>query len=427
MWETRVNIIIKLLKNITDYVYILLSKRFFIICFPYVLLILSVLAFNVSYNRVNHRYSIKTFFKQNFFVTNIESQNQDDFIGKNVYFPDISSIDFSCKKNIVLILAESLESSFSKYSLTPNLDRLSLSAISNKNFDCAYGTGWTIAAITAWNFGLPLKLPDFIKGNSYGKMSFLPNATSIFEILRYNGYTTDLLMGTDSSFSNQHILFESHGEFQIRDYKYWLKKYPLSKDNQGCWGYSDKFVLSRLKEEYLKLKENYKVTKKNFILFGQTIDTHGPDGGFCPKHLRHYHDIRDAIVYFDSNIGEFIDWFNKNSNDDDILVVIGDHLMMGDWDFLNDMQRYERKIFNGIWSKEKLTHIDMTTFDPNKHVLTYDIAPTLLELAGAKLENRRYGLGESIFSSNTSEIEKFSEKELENKLSKKSLFYEELY
>lgn len=52
-----------------------------------------------------------------------------------------------------------------------------------------------------------------------------------------------------------------------------------------------------------------------------------------------------------------------------------------------------------------------------------DIAPTILQAAGAKWNNDRFGLGVSIFS----EEESFSQKEGKENLDEKLLYYSKFY
>lgn len=393
--------------------------------YSFIIFIVSVFFFNNTVKVFNNRYNIKNYFVNQAY--SYQSNNKaNDFIKEHLYYPSSDSISFNQRKNVVIILVESLESTFSKFGLLKNLDNEVLTAISNSNFDCAYGTNWTIAALTAWNFGLPLKLPKFVNGNQYGKVSFLPGAKSVFDVLKENGWSTNLVLGTDSSFSGQKTLFTTHGSFVIKDAEFWNDKYKLSDENRGVWQYSDKFVFERLKEEYLSLKKQYSNTHSPFILLGETVDTHGPDGGYCPEKHKKYNDIRDSIVYLDSNLSEFIRWFNKNSDKDTVLIVLGDHFLMGNWSFLSDSPKIsQRTIFNAFWGN--LDHIDMSGFNPDKKVYAFDIAPTILEVAGAKWGNRQFGLGKSFFSSEPSELSIIDRDSLANELSKHSDFYDSLF
>lgn len=56
-----------------------------------------------------------------------------------------------------------------------------------------------------------------------------------------------------------------------------------------------------------------------------------------------------------------------------------------------------------------------------------DIAPTLLELAGARWQGNQFGLGVSLFSDRPTLLEYYGEEELEKILQEDSAFYESFY
>jgi phosphoglycerol transferase len=56
----------------------------------------------------------------------------------------------------------------------------------------------------------------------------------------------------------------------------------------------------------------------------------------------------------------------------------------------------------------------------------FDMAPTILESIGAKLEGRQFGLGTSLFSKKKTLVEKYGISHINNELKKRSEFYEDL-
>ena len=159
------------------------------------------------------------------------------------------------KKNIIIILVESFENTYfdpkNPYHVNSkiNFD----SSISFINFKQCSNAGFTLGALTAWHFGIPLNLP-LKSANHYIADKFLPNALSVFEVLKSNGYDNYLLLGSDKYYSSQNKLFEQHGNFSIKDKFYWIEKgYPLDKYKGSGWGFNDIFVLERGIEQYKSL------------------------------------------------------------------------------------------------------------------------------------------------------------------------------
>lgn len=390
---------------------------------PYVMIFLlsaSIVFFGVQMERLDKRTGIFSFISN---ALGTVSQSHD-FIKENSYFPKYEEISFSVKRDLVVVLAESLETSFfdekvSKTPLPSSLEQRKRSGVYVNNFYQINNAAWTIAAMTAWHFGLPLKLPKFVDGNEYhSSRGFLPGAKSIFEIFSRNGYKLVLVLGSDSNYSGKRTLFKTHGNFQVLDKQYWeMEGWDLRKNGGTDWGYSDKFVLERAKEVYEKLKSQ----KEPFVLFVETVDTHAPNG-YAPKSSQQFGDIRDAYLELDKQLTSFVDFIQTNNSDNTALAILGDHLFMGDPSFL--ATRDKRRIFNFFWT-EKVKGVEI---EREKSITALDIAPTLLELAGAKWNNHKYGMGVSIFSNDKNLTDKFSKlDEINERISQPSHFYNNLY
>ena len=348
-----------------------------------------------------------------------EKDGHKDGIKENYIVPKNEDIYFEKKKNIVIVLAESMECSFNDESIgkkyMPSMEIFQSSSQYVDKYINVTGTNWTIASLTGWFFGLPLKLPKGITRNRYiSKKGFLPSAESIFDILRENGYELVVVLGTNRFFSGKDILFSGHGGFSIQDMEYFEKQGWSLKEFGGTqWGFSDAFVFDRALEEYKKLV----ASGKPFVLLVETTDTHAPIG-FCPPERQTYNDIRDAIVELDRNLAAFS---RQIWDDDVILIILGDHLYMGEPEFLAPVA--ERHIFN-------LFHGDVPPIPATKrqaYVSALDMAPTLLQAAGARWGHDRFGLGVSLFSGEPTLLETYGPRKFNEILSGWSPFYSTLY
>lgn len=363
-------------------------------------------------------------------VEYVNSGGGADFFKEKVQIPAMKTISFESKRNIVVVMVESMERSYSLRdlhpspvsmrsgnSLIPNLDELSEQHYSALNMYDGYGLNWTVAALTGWHFGLPLKVPPMFGDNSYySYRGFLPNAQSIFDVLRYNGYTLVMLMGSDSNFAGMRMLFSQHGDFRILDKDYWEKAGYSLDENKGGWGYNDEFLLERAREEYMKLD----AAGKPFVLLIQTIDTHGPNG-YCPQEYAQYGDVRDAIMYVDRFLGSFSRWLLENKSKATAVIISGDHDLMAEPSFMENIK--DRKIYNVFMGDIPEIHKGKL-----QQVMTaMDMAPSLLEAAGGKWGHNRYGLGVSIFSDEPTLAEQIGMTALDAEMEKPSAYYSTFY
>ena len=119
------------------------------------------------------------------------------------------------KKNLIILMLESMENTFYDPALfpeplIPGLKNIQNENVSFLNWSSTPGTGWTIAGITAFLFGVNLHLP--IDGNAYANEfgAFMPHAPSLLEVLDANGYSINLIKGASSKFSGMDNLMKSH-------------------------------------------------------------------------------------------------------------------------------------------------------------------------------------------------------------------------
>lgn len=322
------------------------------------------------------------------------------------------------KKNIIIILVESFENTYFDPKNPYHVDsKINFeNSISFPNYKQCSNAGFTLGALTAWHFGIPLNLP-LKSANHYIADKFLPNAFSVFEVLKANGYDNYLLLGSDKYYSSQNKLFEQHGNFTIKDKYYWIGKgYSLDKFRGSGWGFNDNFILEKGIEQYNTLLKN----KIPFAMIIETIDLHFPKG-WAPAEYNKYHDLRDPIAYCDQQIANFITQFKKIDDSSTVLMVLGDHRFMGVSEIINGS--VERTIFNAIFNSQK----KVSKRKLGEIVTALDVAPTILELCGGNWKTKQFGLGISLFSDEKSLMEKYGERKFNDYIQKKSKYYDHLF
>lgn len=348
-------------------------------------------------------------------IKTVEYKEENDFILQNYYVPEAEQVVFGKKNNLIIILLESAvknrrytEKDTSSY--IPQLQKLDTIYQHHEKLINCYGTTWTIAALTAWSFGVPLKLPYGVNGNKYTVENFLPHAVSIWDIIKENGYDLYLYLGSNAHFSGINNLFK-HGNFEIHDLNYYDEQKKITKENKSECGIYDFFIYDELYKKYVELREQ----NKPFVLFMQTLDTHVP--GYTPIEKQKYHDIRDSWFDADTMLYQFICNMEKFLDTDPVtILVFGDHAPMGEQAEINlGKPLYTLFVGKNVSQipKSKLT----------QSVNPMDIAPTILQAAGARWNNDQFGLGISMFSSDKS----FSEKEGFEALDEKLLYYSKFY
>lgn len=348
-------------------------------------------------------------------MKSIRYSEENDFILNNYQVPKRADVVFEKKNNLVIILMESFGTKLcvsekEKTAYIPKLQSLYPKYQHHEALVSCHATTYTIGALTAWFFGVPLKLPLGIKKNTYGEDSFLPNARSVFDIMAENAYACYLFMGSTAEFAGTDSLFR-RGNFTVYDKNYYSQSNKIDENNRSVWGVYDFFLYDELYEKYLELREN----EEPFVLFLQTIDTHFP--GYCPKDKEKYGDIRDSWVQADRLLYDFMKKMERFLEADNVnILIFGDHLPMGEFSAVNA----RGTLFN-LFAGRAMPEIPKSKL--TQPVNPMDIAPTILQAAGAKWNNDRFGLGVSIFS----EEESFSQKEGKENLDEKLLYYSKFY
>ena len=356
----------------------------------------------------------------------LNTTEYSELIDSEYVAPETAEISFREKKNLVYIYLESMETTFSDaenggafpYNCIPELCEL---AKENEDFSGSEtelngglvlpGTGWTIAAMVAHTSGIPMK----IGSNNMSRLKeFFPKMTNLGDILKENGYTQELLIGSDADFGGRRTLFSQHGDYNIADYNYAKENGWIDEDYYVWWGYEDEKMFEFAKSELLRLAEG----EEPFNLTILTADTHFPDGYLCELCKDEFPDnpYADVMACSGRQVTEFVHWIQEQDfYKDTAIVLMGDHTTM-DEDFCNDVpDSYERRVYTAY-----INASEEPVLNERRVYSTFDAFPTTLAAIGAEIKGNRLGLGTNLFSDTPTLCEKYGVEVMDEELRKNS-------
>ena len=275
------------------------------------------------------------------------------------------------QRNLIVIFAESLESSFDK-SIIPNLYNLATQNIAFSHNDGVGGhfqkgaTSWTIAGIIGYLCGIPLNAPGGINVKD-----FLVSATCVSDILNAQGYKQTMIIGSDDGFAAKGAFLKTH-KIESKDARFYKNQLP--RDYTHHWGFSDSYLFDFARQELEILGKS----NKPFALYLLTNNTHSPDmfvESFCTKTQNYY---EDAIKCSDKMIYDFIAWVKEQDfYNNTSIVILGDHLLN------THSITQNRFVYNAFINARFSTKLDSTK---NRALSHFDFAPLILDSLGGKVE-----------------------------------------
>lgn len=353
---------------------------------------------------------------------------------ENYYVPaQEADISFPEKKNIIWIFMESMESTYADradggtmdQNLIPNLTRtarenVDFSAEDDSRLNGAYVTNfssWTIAGMVSQTSGTPLCLDnsEFTR-NFDGENAFMPSLTSIGDLLYEQGYRNCLMVGSEAAYGGRANYFSQHGNYEIFDLQTARDEEKIPAGYKEWWGFEDAKLFDYAKEKISQMaKEDGPF---NFTML--TADTHFKDGYLCEDCEEIYDEQMENVIHCsDHRVSEFLDWISEQDFADDTVVVLsGDHLNMdGLIPELTDEGYTRRAYFSVVNGPEY-------TLNKTREYTTLDIAPTVLEAAGARIEGSRIGLGTSLYSDVPTLTEELGFDSFNDQIAYRSNYYE---
>lgn len=380
-----------------------------------------------------------------------KSPAKDSDFYKNEYItPKYENIVFpENKKNLIVILLESMESSFTSkensglidINLIPNL-----SILSNENINFSNtakigggtdlsGTGWTIAAMTSKFAGLPYNLIEVENQNHF---VFLPSAITLNDILSKNGYEQLFIFGSNKSFGGRDTFLETHGDVNIHDIEWYKEHNMLPKDYSVFWGFEDKKLYEFAKYELNNLGQQ----DKPFMFGMLTVDTHMPTGYQCEDcPTTEDMPLKNSVLCADKMISDFLEWCKTQSwYDNTTIVIMGDHLFMATKEtnpFGNDNYITMHRLKNELEGMENNPRRWLDIFinaNPvyenyqikNRKFSSLDMFPTILASIGCTIKDDKLGFGVNLFSNEKTLCERFPENYINSQLMARNKQYESL-
>ena len=345
---------------------------------------------------------------------------------EKVHFPE--------KRNVILIIAESLEDSFSNprdvgADLIPQLSRLKRENFSFDGRVQCDGSGWTIAALTNIFYGMPhLSLHGQFYAQDKNRHKW--NIASIWDYFLHHGYDCEYIQGGHINFSGKDRLFASLPQVKVTAFEQ-LSRDPVYKSNAMpfSWGVDDEVMFRSLRAECARMAE----ARQPFFIAALTLDTHEPMGYLPPDSEGNHNKIGGerfqlALKRLDDRCAAFVEWVKSQEfGKDTVVIIVGDHLNM-----VNQLgARWKSYGTSPDAMKKRSAYncfigLPESGSPPARSWATFDLMPTVLHAAGARWEGDRMNLGVSLFGTTPTLMEKYGVEHCDREFLKRSDKYMEL-
>jgi phosphoglycerol transferase len=308
-------------------------------------------------------------------------------------------IDIPHKKNIVYIYLESFERTFLDEAqfpgLAPNIRELEQQGLAFTNIDAAYGTRWTIAGMVASQCGLPLEpMPGVNKPGT-----FMPRAVCLCDTVKQNGYVTSYLGGASLRFGGKGNFYKTHQVDTVQGLEHHIENLPFGTTDYSHWGLYDEDLYQLAWKEFTRLTTQ----DKPFAFFLLTLDTHPP--GYLSASCDDFrygdgqNSMLNALHCSDQLAANFVrQLLASEATAETIIVIASDHLMMAN-DIGDPLKQHpnRRNLFFVLEKNGRKESFD-------RHSTPFDIAPTLLSILGADVDD--YNLGVNMLGTKKTMMER---------------------
>ncbi len=313
--------------------------------------------------------------------------------------PDRDDVTAIPGKNLVLVYLESTENSYLDEARFPglltNTRKLMEEAIVFEEVQPAEYATFTFGALFASQSGYDLT--DLQLAGRLGNDGVNPaignRLSSLPGILKKAGYFLSFMNSASFNFAGAGVMLSELGYDELWAAEEQPEEVRERFGFKGQWGGCRDTMLFRFgAKKFRSLSRN----GRPFLLTLLTIDAHHPNGFTAPTGPvyslpgRNPSQLLTAIYRTDLALGKFVEQLNKHPAwKDTVLFVVTDHLAMNGASTIHMLRENPRR---------RLLAFALNAGAPRRITVkgkTFDLAPTLLELAGVR-HNYRFPLGESL-------------------------------
>lgn len=355
------------------------------------------------------------------------SLGKTNFYAEN--YVNLKELKNEKKRNVIVLFLESFNEEFRKAG--NGLEVKDSDAIRFSDFIEGYAQRWTQGALFSAFTGTHIHyVSDYFRyfvvyklnslkyqyileseiSNTVGENFdfYTPRINSLGKIGRKNGYQNLFVQGSSIAFSGTKSFLLNNGFDEENIYGEENLETVLGKKEYQNWqGYKDADVFSVFKQKISALDN-----ERPFFAVLFTMDLHIGDNSY----FKSLENIKENTI---QNLNDFIDWFKmQDFYDNTTLVVIGDHNRMG-----KNVVTGE-KIYNAFFNLPENLKSDVNVYRSFNQI---DMFPTILEIMGFKLPERKAGMGVSLFAKNKTLSERLSYSEQSEVFAKLDRFYYDLW
>lgn len=309
----------------------------------------------------------------------------------------------SAPRNLILIYAESLERTFADPIFGDTY--APLAAVASRGLEFTdirqiENTGWTMAGIVASQCGVPLMPLGILQGSKFDQVKrFLPGVSCLGDVLGPQGYSLSFLGGADLDFAGKRLFLEQHGFSSLWGERELMDQVPKNYVNR--WGLYDDSLFEIAREQIRRHQRE----RRPFVFSVLTLSAHFPNG-YPAQSCEAEQGVFDGENFLYSVecsgrlIAQFVETLQREQLlDNTVVVIMSDHLAMKNshWDRLVSRPRTNTLIV--LDRAQTARRLDR----PGS---TLDVFPTLLELAGYRVQPAgRAGLGVSLLGAESTLVE----------------------
>ncbi|MDR1071358.1 MAG: sulfatase-like hydrolase/transferase [Rickettsiales bacterium] len=311
-----------------------------------------------------------------------------DFYEKKYVFPETADISFPQKRNVLLIVLESMEKSyadeklFGNGGLTPHITGLERRNASFSGYNAIPGLGSTIAAIAGMTTGLPL----FYTG--YRNTEKMKNARGLGNVFLKHGYRTYSYFPASGKFSLKENFMRDKGFSEVVDGEAWKATLGYEPEVSPFDGVDDETLFRITKPRIQEIVGN----ENPYFILMETVNTHC-EGFFlksCEKMGFRQKNMEDIAKCEDKIVADFVEWFIK-TDPSAVVILIDDH-NQHTGGIMKKLSPLKSRPLSNVFINTKI----FDGADMGRPVSAVDFFPTIIEAAGGIIKGCRLGLGASL-------------------------------